>query len=182
MKSLNLYFVTNLFAVCLFFSCPAGGWNPLSVHSRWCMTTWQLWAMQTLYVCSKKQPTPTSAVWFVSTAVSAQPHWRSLPVFIVRCCSVSSGPSPLKTDLKVWKQAAAGFQILSSCFHLVLVRVICMHFFFLLLIRASWWGPSSIMWCGLLLATLTCCCQMLSHSFDLCWDLPRHVGGWSRLF
>lgn len=103
--------------VCLFFSCAAGGWNPLSVHSRWCMTTWQLWAMQTLYECSKKQPTPTSAVWFVSTVVSAQPHWRSLPVFIVCCCSVSSGPSPLKTDLKVWKQAAAGFQTLSSCFH-----------------------------------------------------------------
>lgn len=117
-KSLSLYFVTNLFMVCLLFSCPAGGWNPLSVHSRWCMTTWRLWAMQTLCECSKKQPTPTSAVWFVSTAVSAQPRRPSLPVFIVRRCSASSGPSPLKTDLKVWKQAAAGFQTLSSCFHL----------------------------------------------------------------
>lgn len=60
----------------LFPLCPAGGWNPPSVRSRWCMTTWQLWAMQTLYECSKKRPTQTSAVWFASTVVSSR--WASL--------------------------------------------------------------------------------------------------------
>lgn len=41
--------------------------------------------------------------WWVLT----EPHRLSLPVLVVWCRSVSSGLTPLKTDLEVWKQTAA---------------------------------------------------------------------------
>lgn len=80
----------------LYFSCcPAGDWTWASARSRWCTTTWQLWAIQTLYECSRKQPTQTSAVWFVSTVVSTNPQGPSFPPFTICCCLVGSGRSPV---------------------------------------------------------------------------------------
>lgn len=91
------YFLAGIMIPPLLFFCPVGGWTPVSARSRCCMTTWQRWATQSLYECSRQQPTQTSAVWSVSTVVSTDPQGPSSPIFtVICCCSVAS--SRRKTD------------------------------------------------------------------------------------
>lgn len=72
----------------LLFLCHVGDLKPQSVLSRWCTTTWLLWATPTLYECSKKPPTQTLAVWSDSTVVSTDPHGPSSSIFTI-CCYLS---------------------------------------------------------------------------------------------
>lgn len=160
---------------CLLFSvCPAGGWNPLSVRSRWCMTTWQLWAIQTLYECSKKQPTQTSAVWFASTAVSS--HWAALTIIpslqrptaltVIWLDSSENRPCGLKTDCCRFL----------NIFHPVFIRLhVCAR-----VCALKGWNTLHHVIPFISLRATTHSVTVFWHSFDLSSNLARCTEDWAR--
>lgn len=95
----------------LLFFCLVGDSNPLSGLSRWCTTTCLLWATQSPHECSKKPPTQTSAVWSVSTVVSA--HRQGPPASTGRSLAL-----PLKALAGQTKMALA---------HPLLILCLCVY-------------------------------------------------------